>query len=112
MSERTREQIMARFQTARPEERGRMIMVLAGYATAFTAVNGGLAASLAVSAARIWRRRDKGWVTAVQVGGCWRTVAGFTLASAVLPVVRKSIVDRIAGSGMPRLSRGKHRPKL
>ena len=97
MGDLTREQFIARFQSASPEERGRTIIGLAGYAVAFTAVNYGLAASLAVSAVRIWRLRGQGWGTAVRAGGCWRTIAGFAVASAVLPVVRKSIVERPAG---------------
>jgi hypothetical protein len=56
-----------------------------------TAVNGGLAASVALSAVRIWRRRNQAWVSAVRVGGYWRAVAGFALASAGLRVVRVSI---------------------
>ena len=92
MGDQTRERFIARFQAASPEERGRTMIMLGAYAAAFTVVNYGLAASVVVSAVRIWRRRDRGWGTAVRAGGCWRTVAGFAVASAVLPVVRKSIV--------------------
>jgi hypothetical protein len=95
MSDPTRERFIAGFRAAPPEERGRMMLFMVGYATAYTAVNGGLAAGLAVSAARIWRRRDRGWGAAVRTGGCWRTVAGFSVASAALSVVRKSVVKRI-----------------
>jgi hypothetical protein len=93
MDDQRREQFLARFQSATPEERGRTMLVLVSYATVFTVVNYGLAASVVVSAVRIWRRRDRGWGAAVRSGGCWRTVAGLAVASAVLPVARRAIVS-------------------
>lgn len=96
--------MMAQYQAASPQERGRIIIALWCYAAAFTAVNGGLAGSLALSAARIWRRRDQGVVSAVRVGGHWRAVVGFALASAGLRVVRESVVDWIVAGGAARPS--------
>jgi hypothetical protein len=98
MTERRREQILARFETATPEERGRIMLALWGYATAFTVINGSLAVVLGLSAVRIWRRRDRGFVRAVSDGGHWRTAAGFAVASAGLRIVRRTAVDRIDGT--------------
>jgi len=105
MSERQRARMMARYQAASPDERGRMIIALWCYAAVFTGVNGGLAGSLALSAARIWRHREQGLVSAVRDGGHWRAVVGFALASAALRVVGKSTVDRIVAGGAARPSR-------
>lgn len=77
-----------------PEERGRVILVLWCHATAYTVVNAGLAASVALSAARIWRYRDRGPVRAARTGGHWWAVGAFALASYGVAKVRESVVVR------------------
>jgi hypothetical protein len=99
MSEHRRAKITARIESAPAEERGRILIALWCFAVVSTAANGALAASVASSAVRIWRRRDQGWVPAVRVGGYWRTVTGFALASAGLRVVGNSITTWIATGG-------------
>lgn len=84
------------------------MIVLWGHAVVSTAVNGGLVASVALSAVRIWRRRNQGWVVAVGVGGYWRAVTGFAFASAGLRVARVSITSWIAAGGAARPA--DHRP--
>jgi hypothetical protein len=96
MSQHRRAKITARIEDAPEEERGRILIVLWCHAVASTAVNGGLAAGVASSGVRIWRRRDQGWVPAVRAGGHWRMVAGFALASAGLRAVGHSITNGIA----------------
>jgi hypothetical protein len=84
---------MERFQEATPDARGRMVGVLFGNAIVSTVVVGGLATSVALSAARIWRRRDQGVASAVRSGGHWRTVAGFAVATAAVRLARKPLTE-------------------
>lgn len=97
MSERHRERMMAKFEAATPEQQGRIALTLAGYATAYTLTSGGLATAVALSAVRIWRRRDRGLARAIRDGGHWRAVAGFAVASIGLEVARRVAIARHLG---------------
>lgn len=108
MSEHRRATIAERFETAPVEKRGRIMIALWCHAVVSTAVNGGLAASVALSAMRIWRDRNQGTAPAVRVGGYWRAVTGFALASAGLRVVRLCTTRWIAAGGDARPT--DHRP--
>ncbi|HEY2673384.1 MAG TPA: hypothetical protein VGJ07_23860, partial [Rugosimonospora sp.] len=73
-----------------------LLLVLWGHAVAAVLTDGGLAACLALSAGRTWRRRDQGWVRAAVDGGYWKTAAGLALAAAARRAGRRYLVERVA----------------
>ncbi|GIH17981.1 hypothetical protein [Rugosimonospora africana] len=96
----------ARWERSSPEQQGRLALILWGHAVAAVLTDGGLAACLALSATRIWRRRDQGWVRATADGGYWKTAAGLALAAAARRAGRRHLVRRLtaeeAGDGAAR----------
>jgi hypothetical protein len=101
MSRRTdrassRRAFAARWERSSPEQQGKLALVLWGHAVAAVLTDGGLAACLALSATRIWRRRDQGWARATADGGYWKTAAGLALAAAARRAGRRALVERLA----------------
>ncbi|OLB65510.1 MAG: hypothetical protein AUI10_06420 [Actinobacteria bacterium 13_2_20CM_2_72_6] len=90
-----RSEFESRWERLSPDRRGKIVIVLWCHATAVVLIDGALAGYLAVSAVRIWRRREQGWVRAVAGGGRWRTIAALTVASAVQQAIGRSAVKRL-----------------
>jgi hypothetical protein len=89
----------SRWERSSIERRGKIVVVMWCHATAVVLLDGALVGYLAVSAVRIWRRRDQGWVRAVADGGRWKTIAALTVASTVQQTIGRSAVKRfVTGS--------------
>jgi hypothetical protein len=94
--ERLASQLRAHLDRSPAEQRGKVIVVLWCHAVAVVLVDAALVGSLTVSAVRIWRRRDRGWLRATVEGGAWTSVAVLVGASLVPGPVARSVLKRMA----------------
>lgn len=85
---------LERWERSAPEERGRLAWVLLGNAVVNLALYSALAGDVAFSAARVWRRRDRGWRAALATGPCWRSLAALTTVTASYRLVSRGLFRR------------------
>jgi len=91
--------LRAHLDRSSPERRGKVIAVLWCNAVAVVLVDGALAGCVALSAVRIWRRRDRGLVRATIDAGAWPSMAALVAASAVRRAVARAVVERVTQRG-------------
>jgi hypothetical protein len=70
-------------------ERGGVMLGLLSHAVMFMVLACAQAAWCAVTAVRVWRRRDAGWPAALRDGAHRPTLAGLVTATAVYTVLRR-----------------------
>jgi hypothetical protein len=97
--DRLTRQLHAHLDRSSAEQRGKIVAALWCHSVAAILVDGGLAGCLTLSALRIWRRRDRGWLRATVDGGAWTGVAVLAAASVVRRSVARSVVERMAPRG-------------
>jgi hypothetical protein len=94
--DRLASQLRVHLDRSSAEQRGKMIVVLWCHAVAVVLVDAALVGCLTLSAVRIWRRRDRGWLRATVDGGAWTSVAVLVGASLVPGPVVRSVLERMA----------------
>jgi len=77
-------------------ERGGVMLGLFGHAVVFMVLACAQAAWCAVTAVRVWRRRDAGWPAALRDGVHRPTLVGLVTATAVYTVLRRLFVATIS----------------
>jgi hypothetical protein len=77
-------------------ERGAVVVGLVAHAFAYLVLSAAQAIWLAVTAVRVWRRREEGFATAVRTGVHKPTLAGLAAATLTYEIMRRF--------GMVRLS--------
>jgi hypothetical protein len=81
-------------------ERGGVILGLLAYAVAYLLLTAAQAAWCAITAVRVWRRREAGWAAAVRTGVHRPTLAGLAAATVGFEIVR-----RLGVAGLSRRAR-------
>jgi hypothetical protein len=97
--DRLAEKLKEHLDRSSAEQRGKVLIVLWCHAVAVVVVDGALAGSLTLSAVRIWRRRDRGWLRATVDGGAWTSVAVLAAALVVRRAVIRAVIGRMATQG-------------
>jgi hypothetical protein len=85
-----------RWENSTSEQRGMLAWALLGNALLTLALYGAIAGDVAVSAARVWRRRDMGWRVALTRGPCWRSMATLATVGVVHRLVSRALTQRAA----------------
>lgn len=88
--------IVERWEAMTPAERGPLLVPVLGRAAVATVAYGCLAGATAVSAVRVWRRRDQGWALAFRRGGCWTVLACSAAALVLVRAAGRNWVTRNA----------------
>jgi hypothetical protein len=76
-------------ESASDMERGAVMLGLFAHAIAYLILTGAQAAWCAVTAVRVWRRRDAGWPAALRDGVHRPTLAGLVTATVAYALLRR-----------------------
>jgi hypothetical protein len=91
-------------------ERGGVLLALVAHAAGAMLLIGAQAAWCAVTAVRVWRRRDAGWTAAVRAGVHRPTLAGLTAATLAYAVLRRLGVAALIARARHHPARQGHEP--
>jgi len=105
--ERRREEAMAYLIDERVPagQRSTLMLGLVAHAFAYLLLTAAQVAWCAVTAVRVWRRREAGWAVALRTGVHRPTLAGLAAATLIYQILRRSLLARLAQRGREHAAR-------
>jgi hypothetical protein len=80
-------------------QRGTLMLGLVAHAFAYLLLTAAQVAWCAITAVRVWRRREAGWAVALRTGVHRPTLAGVAAATLIYQILRRSLLARLTQRG-------------